>query len=173
MPWFWWLIMGLTLLLLSSAIAGWSFAPWVPIWSKDLPRVFALARLKPGEIFYDLGCGNGKTVFYAAEQYAAKAIGIELSFPLWLTCRLRQIVRRTPRVTFKLGNLFRQDLSSVDVIYVFGMPEKLQHKLRAKLERELKPGSRVVSYTFPIAGWQSTKVDKPSPKDISIYLYQR
>lgn len=173
MPWFWWVTTGLALLLLSSAIAGWSFAPWVPIWSKDLPRVFALAQLKPGEVFYDLGCGNGKTVFYAAEQQAANAIGVELSFPLWLTCRLRQAWRRTPYVTFKLGNLFRQNLSSADVIYVFGMPEKLQHKLRAKLERELKPGSRVVSYTFPITGWQPTKVDKPSPKDISIYLYQR
>lgn len=173
MPWFWWIITGLALLLLSSAVAGWSFAPWVPIWSKDLPRVFALAQLKPGEIFYDLGCGNGKTVFYAAQHYAAQAIGIELSLPLWLTCRLRQLWWRIPGVTFRLGNLFRQNLSSADVIYVFGMPEKLQHKLRAKLERELKPGSRVVSYTFPIAGWQEVTKDKPTAKEIAIYLYQR
>lgn len=173
MPLFWWIIVSVAALLASSALAGWSFAPWVPIWSKDLPRAFALMQLRPGEVFYDLGCGDGKTVLYAATHYDVSAIGIELSLPLWLVCKVRQTWRRPRGVQFKFGNLFRLDLSEADVVYVFGMPAKLQHKLRSKLERELKPGSRVVSYTFPIAGWQETIKDKPTAKDIAIYLYQR
>ncbi len=173
MPFFWWAIVIFCVLLISSAVAGWSFAPWVPIWTKDLPRVFALAKLQPNEIFYDLGCGNGKTVLYAAQHYNVTAIGIEMSLPLWLVCIWRQLWRRQPRVKFILGNLFKQDLRKADVVYVFGMPDNLKKKLRGKLEQELKPGSRVISYTFKIVGWQETIKDKPSPKDMAIYLYQR
>ena len=166
------LLIAVSIVILSVALAGLSFAPWVPAWKKDLPRIFKLAQLKPGEVFYDLGCGNGKVVLYANKNFQAKAIGLEISLPMYLTCKIRQIFNYNRNLSFKLKNLYHQYLSNADVVYFFGMPDKVE-KLRAKLEKELKPGSRVVSYVFPVVGWQEIAKDKPNPKDIAIYLYQR
>ncbi len=167
------LIIFLTVLLAGSfMIAAWSMAPWVPAWKKDLPRIFSLAQLQPGETFYDLGCGNGKVVLCAGEMYQAKATGIELALPLYLVCKVRQVMYRNPNIAFRFGNLFSQDISDADVVYVFGMPDKLSARLRKKLEAELKPGTRVVSYVFPIGDLAPIHIDKPNPDDVSIYLYQ-
>jgi len=156
--------------ILTFAYAGISFAPWVPVWKKDLPRIFKLAELKPGQVFYDLGCGNGKVVLYANKKFKAKAIGLEISLFLYFVCKIRQIFNYNQNLVFKFKDLYREDLSQADVVYFFGTPDKVQ-KLKAKLERELKPGCRVISYVFPILGWQEIVKDKPNPTDIAIYLY--
>ncbi len=162
----------LLLFLITTGIAAYSFAPWVPAWKKDLPRIFALADLKQGEKFYDLGCGDGKTVIYAAKNFSAQAIGVELALPLFLYCKVKQLFLQNKKLRFKYGNLFKQDLSDANVIYVFGTPRTLQDKFKQKLTKELRQGTRVISYTFPIAGWEPVKVSKPTEKDIAIYLYK-
>lgn len=157
--------------ILSVAIAGFSFAPWVPTWKSDLPRIFKLAEMKPGEIFYDLGCGNGKVVLYANKKFQAKAIGLEISLPMYLVCKIRQLINYNKNLVFKFRNLYKEDLSQADLVYFFAKSDKVA-KLKAKLERELKPGCRVISYVFPIEGWREIVKDKPKPKDIAIYLYK-
>lgn len=149
-----------------------SLAPWVPCWSKDMERIFKIASLKPGEIFYDLGCGNGKTVIYANKNFKATAIGIELALPLFLICKIRQLFNRDKNLFFKWKNLFKENLSKANVIYFFGMPNSIKNKLKQKLEKEAKLGTRIISYTFPVHGWTPEIVDKPSKKDLAIYLYK-
>ncbi len=83
------IVLIIVICLLTIAISVKSFAPWVPCRSKDLKRIFNLADLKPKEVFYDLGCGNGKTVIYANKNFQAKSIGIELALPLFLICKIR------------------------------------------------------------------------------------
>lgn len=157
----------------SIIISCLSFAPWVPTRKKDLRRIFELADLKPGEVFYDLGCGNGRLAIYAAKNFQARAIGLELALPLYLVCAIRKLFSGNKLLKFKLQNLFNENLSGADVIYIFGMPDKLKIKLREKLERELKPGARVITYAFPIKDWMPERVDKPARDDVSIYLYFR
>lgn len=163
----------LILFLVSAALAGLSFAPWVPCRDRDLDRIFRIADLQPGEKFYDLGCGDGKIVFYAAKHFEAEAVGIDVSIPMFLVCRIRQLFLRQPRASFRFKNFFRIDLSDADVVYFFGMPDTIKNKLKEKLEKELKPGARVVSYAFSVSGWEPALIDKPSEKDISIFLYKR
>lgn len=158
--------------LFTLALAGYSFAPWVPTRKKDLPRIFKLAKLSPGQIFYDLGCGDGKVVIYANKNFGAKAIGLELALPFYLLCKVRQILNNNVNLTFKFKNLFKEDLSKADVIYFFAeSADKLKGKIKQKLEQQAKPGARIISYVFPVEGWQPTVIDKPSEKDVAIYLY--
>jgi SAM-dependent methyltransferase len=167
------IIIALILLLLLStvAIAGASFAPWVPARKADLGRIFKLADLKAGETFYDLGCGNGRVVIYAAKNFQAKAMGLEIAFPLYLICKWQQIFN--PKVIFKYKNLFTEDLSKADVIYFFGTPKRIAAKLKIKLEKEVRSGARVISYVFPVEGWTPTQIDRPNNNVVPIYLYIR
>lgn len=149
-----------------------SFAPWVPSRSRDLERIFKLAGLREGQIFYDLGCGDGKLVIYAGNNYKVKAVGLEISLPLYLICQLRRIFSRQADLKFKLKNLFKENLASADVVYFFGMPEIINKKLGAKLKQELKPGAKVISYSFKLNDWTPKIIDKPGVKDLPIYLYE-
>lgn len=162
-------------LLLILVIRSWltirSFAPWVPSFKKDLARIFAVAGLREGEVFYDLGCGDGRVVAYAAKKFPVRAIGVELIFPLFVVCKIRQLLSGNKRMQFKNKNLFQENLSQADVVYVFGIPGTLAGRVKEKFKQELKPGARVVSYVFKIEGLVPAKVDKPTPKHNSIYLY--
>ena len=149
-----------------------SFAPWVPSRSRDLARIFILAGLKEGQVFYDLGCGDGKLVVFAGNNYKVKAIGLEISLPFYLICLLRKAFNRRADINFKFKNLFKENLSSADVVYFFGMPETINKKLCAKLRQELKPGAKIISYSFSLIGWTPKVIDKPTKNDLSIYLYE-
>lgn len=161
----------LLIVLLPLALAGISFAPWVPTWKEDIERAFRLAKLQPGETIYDLGSGDGKAIFIAAQQFRANGVGVEIAWPLWLWSQLRRLWSKG-NTRFILGNLFATPIGDADVVYIFGMPDKIKDKLRLKLERELKPGARVLSYSFAIPDWTPVVRDKPAGK-LSIYLYQR
>lgn len=158
-------------LLASVAYAAIQGAPWVPTWKRDMKRVGELLRLQPGEKFVELGCGNARVCRHIKRrQPEAEVVGVELSFLQygigWLQNRLAG-----SGVKMKLENAFKHDLSGYDAFYVFLMPETYQ-KIRPKFETELKPGARVVSYVWPIPGWEPTRVDEQTgaPK---LFLYQR
>ena len=157
--------------LASAAYAGIQGAPWVPTWKRDMERLARLVKLQPGERFVELGCGNARVCRHLKQgQPEADVVGVELSLLQygigWLQNRLAG-----SGVKMKLENVFKHDLSGYDAVYLFLMPETYQ-KIAAKLESELKPGSRVVCYVWPIPGWEPVHVDEleGAPK---LYLYQR
>jgi len=162
----------LVLILGTFAWAGFSAAPWVPLWKKDIRRMLELAGVKPGEIVYDLGAGDGRIIIIAAREFGAKAIGFEMAVLPYLLAYIKIRLRGlNGRVELKYRNFFRQDLSQADVICTFLTPEAMR-KLKPKLQKEIKPNCRLVSYAFSVPGWQPTKIDKPNKKTAAIYLYQ-
>ena len=161
-------------ILISAGAASLSLAPWVPTRQKDLERIFDLAGLKNGEFFYDLGCGNGKVLLFGGRRYqGANFLGLELAPLLYLICKFRRGLSGLLNVQFRLKNLYQENLAKADVVYIFAAaPEKLTGRIIDKLKKELKQGSRIITYAFPIKGWSPVRIDKPKPNDIAIYLYR-
>ncbi len=170
--WFWTIV----IILLGAAaasilLANLSLAPWVPTKRKDLERIFQVADLKEGELFCDFGSGTGTTVFAATKYSKANGLGIELSFPVYFYAQVKKVFTKNKRVRFVQQNIYKADLSEVDVLYVFGMPDKLG-KVVEKLKREAPKGMRLISYVFEIKELEFEKKDKPTEDDLPIYLYR-
>ncbi len=151
--------------------------PWVPIWQKDLERLNKLIELADNKVFYDLGCGNGKVLFYFARKYPqVNFIGIELSLILYLICQLRKYLGRYKNVKIKLGDYMKTALNQADYVFVFANQEPMQ-EIGAKIEKEVDENLVLISYCFKINNWQDflLKKDKSKPTDniIYIYLYQK
>jgi len=131
---------------------GWaclSLAPWVPTRKRDLKRICEFAEIKSREKFYDLGCGDGRLIFYIAKKYQTKSCGIELALPFYLYCQIKKWFSRNSSIQFKFKNLYNENLSDADVVFFFAASsEKITEKLQNKLKSELKPEARIISYTF-------------------------
>ncbi|MEI6221536.1 MAG: class I SAM-dependent methyltransferase [bacterium] len=145
------------LVLLASFIPGLSVAPFVPTMKKDVKRMVELAEILEGEVAYDLGCGDGRLLLEAS-KYKAQIVGVEVA-PLMYAWTKLSLVFHRKKIRMILNDLFRVDLREADVIFFFLMPNVLP-KLQEKILRECKKGCRVVSYSFPLEGWDADKVDQ-------------
>lgn len=159
-------------LFFTVAWAAYSLAPWVPSRAKDIERIVAFIHPQPGEVIYDLGCGDGRVVLALAKACPeATVIGVELAAPVYAVAKLKQIFSRLPNAHIRLGNVLQTDLSHANKLYMFVMPATLQKKLQPKFERELKPGTEIFSYTFSAKDWRPIRIDKPADDRITIYHY--
>ncbi len=166
------LLIVICICLASLALGSWLFAPWLPTRGRDLERVGRVLALTPADVVYDLGCGDGRVVFYLAKHFKARACGVELGIPLIFWCWARQWLTRATGTSFLWKNFFKVDVSAATVVYLFGLPRTLAEKMETKLRRELKSGARVVSYAFSFKGLTPERVDKPTPDDVSIFVYR-
>jgi predicted RNA methylase len=141
--------------------------------------MLSLAELRAGEVFFDLGAGDGRTVVMAVKEYGARAVGVELREDL-VKKALGTVYEQglQDRITIVNGDMFTVDLSSADVVFLY-LTTSANEKIKPKLETELKHGVRVVSHDYEIVGWKPLKVVNfcenqslgfPSH---TIYLYKR
>ena len=109
---------------------------------------------------YDLGCGDGRIVIAAARR-GARAVCVDLDPRRIAEARANAAAEGvTERILFLQSDLFGADLREATVVMLFLSPE-FNRKLRPKLERELRPGARVVSHWHDMGDWrpdQSVKV---------------
>lgn len=154
-------------------------APFVPSPVLVIQYMLKLANLKAGEVLFDLGAGDGRTVMMAAKSFGARAVGVELREDLAKKA-LSSIHDNglSDRVTIVNGDMFGANLTSADVIFLY-LTTSANEKIRSKLENELKKGVRVVSHDYEIVGWKPDKVEHfcenphlgyPSH---TIYLYKK
>ncbi|MFW9879963.1 MAG: SAM-dependent methyltransferase, partial [Candidatus Thorarchaeota archaeon] len=123
-------------------------APWIPTRMRKVRVMLSLANIQPDEILYDLGCGDGRFIIWAARKFKAKAIGIEINPLLYVWCQLViTILGLRRRVQIKYGNFYKCNLSNADVVICFLLPHT-NNSLEDKLLRELKPTARVISNSF-------------------------
>ena len=126
---------------------GWPF--WAATNDERIDEALRLAALRPGERFLDLGCGDGRVLLRAAEDFGAEVIGVELDPDLAATARL---VLEAAGID---GTVLEADFETVpleaDVVFAFLSPATLQ-RLRPRLAA-LPPTSRVVTTGYPVPGW--------------------
>ncbi len=116
-----------------------------------------LARVTKDDVVYDLGSGDGRIVINAAKRYGARGVGIEINPDLVKEARLNaERAGVTNRVKFVEQDLFETDLKEASVVTLYLLPE-VNLRLRPKLLRELKPGTRVVSHDFDMGDWKPDK----------------
>ena len=133
-------------------------APFVPSPVQVIRQMLVLAELRAGEIFCDLGAGDGRTVVMAAKEYGARAVGVELREDLAKKA-LSTIYEQglQDRITIVNGDMFNVDLTSADVIFLY-LTTSANEKVKPKLENELRHGTRIISHDYEIVGWKPVKV---------------
>jgi len=168
------LILAVLLFLLYLLIFRYK-APWVPMYKRDLARLDQLLKLKPGNNFYDLGCGNGRVIFYLAKKYPqVNFTGVEISLTLFLICCLRKFAGNYKNVKLKLFDYMLLDLNQADYIYAFANKLTIEDLAR-KIEKEADKDLVVLSYCFPISSWKKFLVaeeNKPGEKKNLFHIYQ-
>lgn len=127
------------------------------IWvASDLEVVAAmldLAGVGPDDVVYDLGCGDGRIVVAAASRRGARGVGVDLDSTLvWHARRNARRAGVADRVSFAVQDLFATDVSAATVVALYLSPE-VNLRLRPKLLRELRPGTRVVSHDYDMGDW--------------------
>jgi tRNA A58 N-methylase Trm61 len=118
-----------------------------------------LADLKAGEVLFDMGSGDGRTVIMAAKTFGARGVGIELREDLAKKA-MSQIHENgiDDRVTIMNTDMFTVNLTSADVVYLY-LTTSANEKIKSKLESDLKKGARIVSHDYEIIGWRPLKVE--------------
>ena len=141
-------------------------APWLPTTMDKVHKMLLMAGVGPGDVVYDLGCGDGRALVAAARTYGARAVGIEIDPLRYLWCQLLITVlglRRQVKIIY--GDIFSQDLSAADVVTCY-LLQTTNNRLEGKFKRELAPGTRVVSNTFKFSNLCLVRDDG----DVRLYL---
>ena len=130
---------------------------FVPTPPETVDEMLRQARLKKGDVLFDLGSGDGRIPLAAAKQYGVRAVGIDIDPKL-----VEEATETAKRegldslVTFRLGDMFAADLSGATVVTLY-LSDRLNVLLRPKLLRELPIGARIVSHDFRMGDWPPEK----------------
>jgi protein-L-isoaspartate O-methyltransferase len=147
-----------------------NLAPYIPSPQEVVDRMLSAARVKPGEMVYDLGSGDGRIIITAAQKFQARAVGVELRADLCKSTQARiKALGLEGRVKLIHENMLKVDLSPADVtLYLLTSSNE---RLRPNLEKYLKPGARVVSNDYEIRGWTPSGIVPITAGGVLHYIY--
>ena len=155
--------------------------PYVPSPDSAVAAMLRLAEIRPDDFVIDLGSGDGRIVLTAAKLYGASGFGVEIQDALVVKSNASaREAGLANRVRFLTQDLFQTDISQATVLTMYLLPDTV-NMLSDKLMAELRPGARVLSHDYPLAGWipeQVTVFDDEAKEAISgvthtvVYLYR-
>lgn len=126
-------------------------SPWSPWW-RTTPRLAKiecnLAKVKKGDVIYDLGSGEGTALIIAAKEFGATGVGIEIDpFRVWISKIKVKFSGVSDKVEIRRDSFWNQNISQASVVFMYLIPKTLI-KLKPKFLKELKPGTRVVTFVY-------------------------
>lgn len=139
--------------------------PFVPTAMDVVDVMLDLAGVTKDDVVYDLGCGDGRIVIRAAERFGARGVGVDLN-PQRIAEARAAAKKAGPQiealVRFEVGDVFTFDFSAATVVTMYLLPD-VNLRLRPRIFKELKPGTRIVSHDFDMGDWApQAKRDLPS-----------
>ncbi len=142
--------------------------PPVPTKAARIQKALKLANLKPNEILYDLGAGDGRVLLIAAHHFGAKAVGIEIGPVQCALIWLRAVASGLGnQIHVRWANFYKADLKDADVVFVYATSKEVM-KLAPHLKGQMKKGSRLVSISADFPEWEPTTMDD---RDL-IFVYE-
>ncbi len=173
-----WIISILLVLITNGcSIPVWTYGevPFVPTPPEVIDRMLEMARVNSNDVIYDLGSGDGRILIQAAKRYGVRGVGIEIDADLVRAAQNNAFREKVDHlVEFREQDALTVDVSQASVVTLYMLPE-FNAKLRPILDRQLKPGSRVVSHDFPIEGWVPDRVERLKGDflhDHTIFLFE-
>ena len=133
--------------------------PYVPSPQFVVDKMIDLAAVKPGDLVYDLGSGDGRIVITSAKK-GAKAVGFEIDGDLVGESRLN--IKRAgveALAEIRHQDILTVDLSAASVITLYLLPD-VNLRLKPNLLTQLRPGSRVVSHSFDMGDWRPDRIER-------------
>lgn len=128
-------------------------SPWSPWWrtSGRIARIQCkLAKIDKNDVVYDLGCGDGTALLTAAKEHGAKGVGVEIDpLRVWIAKIRIALGGNSEAIKIVRKNFFDMDVSPASVVIMYLIPKTL-NRLKTKLLKELKPGTRVVTFVYKI-----------------------
>ncbi|HEV3197977.1 MAG TPA: class I SAM-dependent methyltransferase [Bryobacteraceae bacterium] len=143
--------------------------PYVPSPNPVVEGMLKLADVKSSDTLYDLGCGDGRIVIAAAKTYGAHAVGVDIN-PERVS-EARENARKAgveSLVRFEEKDLFDTDIHDATVVTLYLLPN-VNLRLRPKLLKDLKPGTRVVSHSFDMESWKPDKEELVEGRHIYLW----
>ena len=128
--------------------------PYEPTSYGIAKEMLNLAGVTSKDLVYDLGCGDGRIIIMAAKERGARGVGVDLDPERIRESNESAIAFGVTRlVRFYEQNLFDTDIREATVVMLYLYPE-VNIKLRPKLLKELKPGTRIVSHSHTMGDWE-------------------
>jgi trans-aconitate methyltransferase len=130
-----------------------------------------MAKTGPRDIVYDLGSGDGRIVIAAVRDFGAKsAVGIDIDRQRVIEgARNAAKAGVAEKTAFIVDDIFRSDFSEATVVTLF-MSHRINRELRPRMMEQLRPGTRVVAFRFPIMGWKPARIETTEGDDVFLYV---
>jgi len=131
--------------------------PYVPTPVPVVDAMLDMAQVSKADIVYDLGCGDGRIVVRAATRFGCQGVGVDLNPERVKEAKANAARARVSELTrFEVGDVFEFDFSAASVVTMYLLPS-VNLKLRPRLLKELKPGTRLVSHDFHMGDWAAER----------------
>jgi precorrin-6B methylase 2 len=142
---------------------------YVPTRQEVVTAMLKLAAVTKDDVVYDLGCGDGRIPVTAARDFGARGVGIDID-PQRITEANANVKQAGvgEKVKIMEGDLFEADIRPATVVTLY-LLQGLNEKLKPKLMRDLKPGTRIVSHAFDMGDWQPDKTEEISGARIFLW----
>lgn len=134
-----------------------SISGYSPSGSEVVNRMLELAEVRPGDVLFDLGCGDGRIVIEAARRYGVRGVGIDLDPERIRECHQNAKAAGVEHlVEFRQADVMQADCSAASIVMMY-LPPKACLQLSARLLQELPPGARIISHNADPGGWDKVE----------------